>query len=221
MTTSEDTRPERHNTGDGVPTTAELINHLADAGGPVDLSTLTDQTGISRGVLKAHLASLEERGLVIVSIGLYHVSVQLVDGVHPIPDGGAPELPTEELDILDLTPTDVFMALSAQRRRETIRVLARQSRQQESKETYVDVSSLSEMVCRSGVEVSTTSQLDTDERHATYVGLTQTHLPLLDNFEIVEYYERVQKVSPTDAALTLDAVISMIDAVCGGDADAK
>lgn len=217
MTTPEDTRPGRHNTGDGAPTDAELINYLADVDRSVSLTQLTDRLGVTREQLKARIESLEERGLIIVSIGLYHVGVRLVEGVQPIADGGGLELVDDVAGGLDVTPADVYTALSNERRRETIRVLARQSRQDDSEETYVAVSSLSEAVCASGEDFSSADDLTPNNKHATYVTLTQTHLPLLDDLDVVEYYSRVQKVRPTDAILVLDAVLDMVAIVVGGD----
>lgn len=214
MTTSEDTRPGRHNAGDGAPTEAALINHLADVDRPGSLQQLADRLGTTRDQLKARVESLEERGLIIVSIGLYHVSVGLVDGVQPISDGGTPA-PTDSA--LDLTPDEVHTVLSNERRRETIRTLGRQARQDGDEETYVSVPSLSAAVCASdpgGVPADDTTASD---QHATYVTLTQTHLPLLHDLGVVEYYSRVKKVSPTDTTLTLTAVLDLIDGVCGGE----
>lgn len=155
MTTSNNTRSDRHNTGDRVPTQEELINNLLDIGA------------------------------------------------------------------FELTPTEVFTLLSAQRRRETIRVLARQS-QEISEETYIDASAISEMVCASDPESSGASNMASEEKHATDLTLIQTHLPLLDDLGVVEYHDQMEKVRPTDEIIKLDALLSLIDAVSGGnDTDAE
>ena len=60
MTTPEDTRPGRHNTGDGAPTDAELINYLADVDRSVSLTQLTERLGVTREQLKARIESLED-----------------------------------------------------------------------------------------------------------------------------------------------------------------
>lgn len=213
-----DTRPTTDNTG-GVPTEAALIEYLQDVDRPVSLDQLAKATGATRDGLKVRVESLEERGLIIVSMGLYYVTVRLVNGVQPIADGGTPTLIDAVGDDLNLTPAEVHTVLANERRRETISVLARQAQQDGSEETYVSVSSLSTSVCAAGG--SDRADIAPDDRHATYVTLTQTHLPLLHDFGVVEYYRRVKKVHPTETTSKLDKVLTAIDDICGGGADAQ
>jgi len=68
-------------------------------------------------------------------------------------------------------------------------------------------------VTASESDFAATSDALADDQHATYVSLVQTHLPLLDDLSVVEYYSRVQKVGATDTLLALDAVMDVVDDV--------
>ena len=206
MTTPEDTRPTGDNTG-GVPTEAALIDYLQDVDRPVSLDQLAKATGATRDALKARLEQLESRGLIIVSMGLYHVTISLVDGGQPIADGGRAQSITD----VDLLPEQIYTILSNERRRETLRVLARQAERDDNETTYAPVSPLAAVVCASDEDFSPAGDPGADDQHSTYVALTQTHLPLLHDLGAVEYHSRVQKVSPTDAGLALAHLMDVVD----------
>ncbi|SNR67947.1 DUF7344 domain-containing protein [Halorubrum vacuolatum] len=201
MTTPEDTRPGRDNSTARAPIDVELINHLMEAGESVSIEYLADQLGVTRDRVKRRVRKLEEKGLIIVSIGLYHASVSLAGGVYPVSDGG---------DTPELDDAVIYTALSNGRRRAVIRTLAEEARQAGGDETYVAVSALADVVHASEEGTPPSG------RHATYVSLTQTHLPLLDDLGVVEYYERVQKVHPV-LAITLDEVLDTVSGITGGD----
>ena len=206
----EDTRPTGDNTG-GAPTEAELIDYLRDVDRPVSLDQLAKATGATRDALKTRLEQLEARGLIIVSMGLYHVTVSLVDGGQPIADGGHAQ-PVADVDLL---PEQIYTILSNERRRETLRFLSRLS--ERDGETYAPVSPLSAVVCASGEEFGPAGGPADGDQHATYVALTQTHLPLLHDLGAVEYYSRVQKVAPTDIGLALAQLMDVVDGAAETD----
>lgn len=204
MTTPESTRPTGDNTG-GAPTEAELIDHLQDIDRPVSLDQLAKATGAARDTLKGRLERLEARGLIIISIGLYYVTVSLVDGSQLVVDGGR----AHPVADIDLSPEQIYTILSNERRRETLRFLSRLA--DRDAETYAPVGPLSAVVCASGEEFCPKTGGDDDDQHATYVALTQTHLPLLHDLGAVEYYSRVQKVAPTDIGLALTELMDIVD----------
>ncbi|OYR79317.1 MarR family transcriptional regulator [Halorubrum ezzemoulense] len=206
MTAPEDTRPSTDNSG-GVPTEVALIDYLQDVDRPVSLDRLAKATGATRDALKARLEQLEARGLIIVSMGLYHVTISLVDGAQPIADGGR----AHPVADVDLVPEQIYTILSNERRRETLRVLARQAERDDDETTYAPVSPLAAVVCASDADFSPAGGPGEDDQHATYVALTQTHLPLLHDLGAVEYYSRVQKVAPTDVGLALAQLMDVVD----------
>lgn len=212
MTAPEDTHSTHDNAG-GVPTEAELIEYLQDVDQPVSLDRLAKATGATRDQLKSRVQELDERGLIIVSIGLYHVTTQMAEGVHPVADGG-PRVDDVDVEVAaELTPAEIYTVLSNERRREVIRTVARKARRDGVGETYAPVSPLAEAVTSSESDFAPASDAPADEQHATYVSLVQTHLPLLDDFGVVEYYSRVQKVGATDTLLALDVVMNTVDDV--------
>lgn len=216
MTTRNDTRPAIDNSG-GVPTEAALIEYLNNVERPVSLDQLANATEATPEQLKTRVESLKKRGLIVISIGLYHVTVRLVDNVQPVADGGKVEERVSVDYMIDLTPSEVYTVLSNERRRRTIRILARQLRQNGDEETYASVSPLAAVLCASQEGFS--SATTTNDQHSMYVTLTQTHLPLLHDLGAVEYYSRVQKVQPTDATLALDQLMDVVDDVASEEAD--
>ena len=210
MTTDQDTRSASDNSG-GVPTDEELLGYLQEINRSISLKQLAESLGATRARLKPRIKSLEQKGLIIASIGLYHVSVRAVGSAQPVTDGGTPDVVSD----VDLTTEQILTLLSNERRRETIRVLARQSRRDGDETTYAPVSPLSAVVCASDEDFAPASDASTDDQHSTYVALTQTHLPLLHDNEVIEYHSRVQKVEPTGAVLALDQLLDIVDDVAG------
>jgi biotin operon repressor len=204
----DDTRSARDNTG-GTPTEAALIEHLQDVDRPVSLDQLSKATGATREALKTRLEQLEARGQIIVSMGLYHVTVSLVDGAQPIADGGR----KLDVDDVDLAPEQIYTLLSNERRRETLRVLAKETARQEETPFYAPVSPLAAVVCTADEEFTPASVPDSGGQHSTYVALTQTHLPLLQDFGAVEYFSRVQKVRLTQDGRALAQLMDVVDDV--------
>jgi hypothetical protein len=47
-----------------------------------------------------------------------------------------------------------------------------------------------------------------------YVALSQTHLPLLDDLDVVQYHGRVQKVTVEMPVSTLVGLLNAIDRLC-------
>lgn len=117
---------------------------------------------------------------------------------------------------IDLTSADVYTILSNKRRRETIRMLASQLRADDNEDTYVPVSPLSTMVHKSDHGPPSSEDISAGH-HQVYVTLTQTHLPLLDELRVIEYYSRPQKVRPTETTLALDDLLTIINDACAGE----
>lgn len=213
MTAREGTRSSTDNSN-GAPTDATLIDYLDDVDGPVSLDRLVERTGATRDALKSRLEELETRGLIIVSVGLYHVAIRLVDGVEPVADGGRPQ----SVGDVDLPAEEIYTILSNERRRETLRFLAELA--ERDGESYAPVSPLAAVVCASNDDFSpATEDPDGDEQHSTYVSLVQTHLPLLHDLGAVEYYSRVQKVGPTDSGLAIAQLMDVVDKAAAGGSE--
>ena len=208
---NEDTRSSTDNST-GAPTDAKLIDYLDDVDRPVSLDRLAKRTGATRDALKARVEELEARGLIIVSMGLYHVAIRLVDGVEPVADGGRPQ----SVGDVDLPAEAIYTILSNERRRETLRFLAELTERNDG-ETYAPVSPLAAVVCASGDDFTPATETpDKDDQHSTYVSLVQTHLPLLHDLGAVEYYSRVQKVGPTDSGLAIAQLMDVVDEAAAG-----
>lgn len=217
MTANDDTRSTRHNTGDGALTDAALINYLDDVDCPVAISMLAKRTGATRKEVTTQLKALEQRDVVSVSAGLQHVTVQLVDDVEPVADGGC----VTRLSAVDLTPAEVFQILSNERRRELIALLAqRVDATGGTDDLYVPVSPAAAVVCSEHSDFEPGSRLPEDAgHHATYNALTQTHLPLLDELGVVDYFDGAQKIAPTDVLLELAELMDVVDDAAAGDGE--
>ena len=210
MTAPEDTRSSTDNST-GAPTDAALIDYLDNVDRPVSIDCLIKRTGATRDALEARLGELEARGLIIVSMSLYHVTVRLVDSVEPVADGGRPQ----SVGDVDLPAEEIYTILSNERRRETLRFLAELA--ERDGESYAPVSPLAAVVCASNDDFSpATEDPDRNEQHSTYVSLVQTHLPLLHDLGAVEYYSRVQKVGPTDSGLAIAQLMDVVDKAAAG-----
>lgn len=201
---TEDTHSTTDNTG-GVPTQAALIEYLQDVDRPVSLDQLASATVATREGLKPRLEQLEARGLIIVSMGLYHVTISLVDGPHLVADGGRDP---NTLD-LDLTETELFRAVSCQRRRELIRLLADGAGWQND-EYYFNVSMLAEQLTAAESNAVDGISGDRDHRHSVYVALSQQHLPALDEIGVIDYYDRPQKLSIRGDLLEIAALLELV-----------
>lgn len=215
---NEDTRSTADNTG-GAPAIAALSNYRNAADCPVSIAMLAEYTGATCEEVTAQLKALEQQNIVSISTDLHHVIVQPVDGAEPVPDGGETAEPA--VSNVDLTPAEIFQIFSNKRRRKLIGLLARRSDATGGGDNlYVAVSSAAAVVCANGDAFDTEMAPSAHEGyHATYTSLTQTHLPLLEELGIIDYFDRAQKVHPTDTLLALNELLDIVDDVASEEAD--
>jgi hypothetical protein len=125
-----------------------------------------------------------------------------------IPDGGVEQ--NSEVTV-DLAARDIYRVVCNHRRRETIRalsVLRRADDIEVSRHVPVRLVACAIVAVRENTDPG---NVDSDDRSSTYVTLTQTHLPLLDRFDLVVYYDRPKKVEITPDGCALAELLVMID----------
>jgi hypothetical protein len=106
----------------------------------------------------------------------------------------AQEEPTDTTEENSSVPSqeEIFEVLSNRRRRYVLAYLKTESNQTE-------VSTLATQVSAAENDVPV-DQLEASQRKSTYVGLRQTHLPKMEEYNIIEYDSRRGEVELTDEA---------------------
>lgn len=113
-------------------------------------------------------------------------------------DGPSP--PSPELSS-DLSETEVFEILSNIRRRYALHYLINNGR--------TNLGSLAERVAAWEYDKSP-PEVSSAERKRVYCALQQSHLPKMDDAEVVEFDKRRGVVEPTDAAEELDIYLDVV-----------
>lgn len=128
---------------------------------------------------------------------------------------------------VDLSAEDVYRVIKNKRRRDTVRHLAMTVSEQaadadgdvqdDAQDDYVEVETLATAIAmtRTGTPDPTADcgmSIDTQYRMSVYVTLIQTHLPLLEDVGLLEYYKRPQKVAVDPLLVDVAAVLEGIDA---------
>lgn len=112
---------------------------------------------------------------------------------------------------IDLSEGALYDCLSARRRRRLVRYLA--GTYDDDGDTYVDVNTLAEAFARTNHEQPTS-----DDVRRYYISLIQTHLPVLHELELIEYYERPKKVQATEDVVLVADLMSTVSDLCEGPA---
>lgn len=119
---------------------------------------------------------------------------------------------------LGLRSNEVHEIIQSERRRDLLRALEDAD---EWTETIVEVADLADAVTAAEADVDEDS-IPSDHRQRVYVALSQTHLPLLDDLDVVQYHDRVKKVTVELPVPTLVGLLNAIDRLCadpnGGEA---
>lgn len=106
-----------------------------------------------------------------------------------------------------LSEDALYECLLTSRRRKLIRLLA--GTYDPDGETYLEVQEIADAFAHAHHE-----EVGWEERKRYYVSLIQTHLPVLDEHGLIEYYERPKKVRPTGAVVPVANVIEDVASRC-------
>lgn len=200
------------------------------------LEGLAAKAGLPEAYLTDLLDGLQERGLVSVETGFRVVRVSLAgpddaddtgrahdaesrpddgasdgvatDGGHGLVKTVADSLTTETTPSVNLTPEELWTVLDSRRRRRLVRLLA--VLHDPETEYYLDVQDVAAALS-TATNGTRTRETRHGEHHRIYVTLVETHLPLLDDHDLVAYYERPQKVQAADDIVDVARVLELVD----------
>jgi hypothetical protein len=194
---------------------AQAILEYLDRHGDSTLEQLRGRLRIPRAYLKTILRDLEADDCLNIERNLSTIRPTRLnsdhDGREVIFDGGIGH-PDDGLSV-NLAARDIYRAACNRRRRATIRILSGLRKTDDvGLIRYVPVQSIACAIVavRKDVDPKT---VDSDERSSVYVTLVQTHLPLLDQLELVVYHDRPQKVEITAEGLALGELLDIVDHV--------
>ncbi|WP_267642345.1 DUF7344 domain-containing protein [Haloarchaeobius amylolyticus] len=110
---------------------------------------------------------------------------------------------TGEGGVTDLDSDEVFQLLTNRRRRDTIRALAGE----DEDDGGTDLGTLADEVAaaETGAPID---EVSSDERQRVYISLYQSHLPALDDADVVRYDEETSRVEPGP---NLDPLVAYLD----------
>jgi len=183
----------------------------------VTVDGLAKRAGVTKDELRWTLDELQQRGLITVEQGMRAVHVRPTDDVDDsvATDGGVfgklVGAMSADQPSVDMVEQDLYECLADQRRRRLIRFLA--GLYDGDGLTFIEVNTLAEALA--GAENA--GDLVTDEVHRNYVSLVQVHLPLLDHYGLIEYYERPKKLRSTEDAVEVADLMATISELCDGE----
>jgi len=181
----------------------------------VTVDGLATRAGVTKDELRWTLDELQQRGLITVEQGMRAVHVRPTDDDSVATDGGVfgklLGAVSADQPSVDMVEQDLYECLSDQRRRRLIRFLAGLYDGEEL--VFVEVNTLAEALA--GAENA--GDLVTDEVHRNYVSLVQVHLPLLDHYGLIEYYDRPKKLRATEDAVAVADLMATISELCDGE----
>jgi len=186
---------------------------------------LVAKAGLPEAQLRDILDDLQADGLVTVETGFSTVTISVADDDEHhrdedsvATDGGAIHTVADavagDAAAVNLASGKVWEILASQRRRKTLRFLA--TLYEPESKTYIGLRDLATALVQTAT-ARRHQHVSADEYHAVYVSLCQTHAPLLAENGLVRYYERPQKVRPTDDIVDLVRMMGWIDAACDRD----
>ncbi|RLM83688.1 hypothetical protein D3D02_16940 [Halobellus sp. Atlit-38R] len=187
----------------------DILAYLQETDRTVTIEALAHRTGLQRTEVRVLLEHLAANDAVEITPRLHEVVVSATTSSTARPDGGTIGRLTADVH-LDLTLAELLDAISAERRRATIHVLA----------------SLDEDTHHLSVADLATRVADTTEepiRDAVYATLKNNHVPRLADNGLVDYRPigRGSTVAPTDrtddVAIVLESLESVVDEPAEGD----
>lgn len=190
----------------------------------VTVDGLAKRAGVTKDELRWTLDELQQHDLITVEQGMRAVHVRPTDVDDSVAtDGGVVGkllgAVSADQPSIDIVEQDLYECLADERRRQLIQFLA--GLYDGDGLTFIEVSTLAEALAGSEND----GDLVTDEVHRNYVSLVQVHLPLLDHYNLIEYYDRPQKLRATEDAVAVADLMAEIGKMCDGeewyDADAR
>jgi len=194
-----------------------LHRHIRNRGGAT-LSGLSKRLGVREDRLRELLRDLESEGVVTVEAKMHAVHVDVVDDEYIATDGGflSSLLGWDDGDVeeIDLSQRTVYNIISNERRRRLIRFCG--MFYSDEKEVYLQVKTLSGMI-PVAVYALRRHELTDELEERCYTSLVQTHLPMLDDAGVIEYYERPKKIRLTETGKQLADLITEVNSRCNDD----
>lgn len=229
MTASQDTNTTSDNsdpTGRVLNADEQLIVDYLRSVDHATLEGLAAKTEMPKAHLQDILDGLQANGFVTVHTGFRSVRIRACDRRETVADGGYVQrlidvVGSNRVD-LDIPAGDVFAVLSSRRRRSTIRVLAvLAGGDTEDDPEYLELADLARALVKAQLGLRSIEDVPTDEYHRAYTALCQTHLPLLDDVGIVEYYQRPQQLRATERAVEVAQLMELVADRCDGSEPAR
>lgn len=197
----------------------ELLEIVRQRGGAT-IEGLAKRTGLTQSEVRWMVIALQEAGLIDVQTGLHAVRVEATPKAQEddsvATDGGVIRSLMNavggEQPSIDLTEAQLFDIIRNERRRRLIRLFAGLYDGDEL--TFVKVGKLAETLARA--EKNGDGPLTAQDRRRQYISLIQTHLPMLDEHGVVEYFDRAKKVRVDEDAVLIADVVDSIGDLCDG-----
>lgn len=224
MTASENTNTTSDNstpTGRVPNADAQLIVDYLQTVDSATLEGLAAKSGLAEAQLHDILDDLQDAGLVTVDTGFRCVRVSAVGEPEAVADGGYVQrlidvVGSDDLDI-EIPAGEIFSVLSSRRRRSTIRLLAvLYGGDTDDDPAYMELADLARALVKSQRGLRSIEDVPEPAYHRAYTALCQSHLPLLDDVGIVEYYERPQRLRATERAVKVAQVMELVADRCDG-----
>lgn len=213
MTAEHNTNSRSDNSGeqleDPAPTTANtepVLRYLQEHERPASRAELITEFGYSAATIDRALDALEERDVVAIDRGEAHDLVQVSDADETIATASQEQGPVVA-GTIDLRPLIAFDILGSRRRREFLRLLASDELFDDPRgHTIVHLGGA--LAAREiGIDVRDVS---VQQRSARAAELKDRHLPLFDDYDVVEWDRDTGRVRATD---TLEQLVEILDAL--------
>lgn len=201
-----------------------IVDELTSTpGATLTVGQLQTRVNVPSWRLEDALDGLQGRDLARVKIGINAVTILLdsAEESHVRTDGGQPEDVDEgsdETTIADLTSDEVCEVLSSARRRLIIQIL--DALDDGDEPTYIKAGTIATLLTAipTGLRLS---ELDSRERNVHYVALVQTHVDVLRDIGVIDYYEQVKKIQPHQVVTDLAEIIREIQRRCDESPDVE
>jgi hypothetical protein len=193
----------------------KLLEIIRQRGGAT-IKGLAKRTGLPEREVRWMVIDLEEAQRIDVRQTFHSVHVEPTEEGDPITDGGViaslMNAVAGEQPSVDLTEDELFKVIRNERRRKLIRLFA--GVHNENELTIVKVGKLAETLARA--ETNSDTPITAQDRRRQYISLIQSHLPLLDESGVIEYFERPKKVRVDEDAVLIADVVDSIGDLCDG-----
>lgn len=218
MTAEKNTDSSSDNSGeqpeDSTATTANtepVLRYLRERSAPASREELLAHLRYPEATLDRVLEALEERDVVTIEHGAARDLVRLeADNADraecPDCQSGPPTPGT-----IELSPAVVFDVLGSMRRRSVIRLLASEDLLPDPR--GVTVTSLATSLAAAERDIGR-RDVTVEQTIGRGADLHRRHLPVLAEFDIVEWDEEADRVRPTQTVAKLAALIDVVEDAC-------